>query len=135
MATGPEPAPARPSYVRLYSDVDGETHFEDVHLPAAFERHGSGAQTAVTPLVAVEGLIFRRVVDPAISEEPHNAPCPLFIITLAGAAEITVSDGETRTFGPGAVVLAEDTTGKGHITRDAGEVPRVTLFAPLRPER
>jgi hypothetical protein len=30
------------------------------------------------------------------------------------------------------IMLAEDTTGKGHITRDAGDVPRVTLFAPLR---
>ena len=129
----PEPVPQRPSYVRLYTGSDGETHFEDVHLTATIERHGSGAQTAVTPLVPVEGLIFRRVVDPAISDEPHNAPYPLFIITLAGAAEVTVSDGETRIFGAGAVVLAEDTTGKGHTTRDVGEVVRVTLFAPLPP--
>lgn len=133
MTSPPQPAPGPPSYVRLYTGTDGETHFEDVHLATAIERHGSGAQTAVAPLVPVAGLIFRRVVDPAISDEPHNAPYPLFIITLAGAAEVTVSDGETRIFGPGAVVLAEDTTGKGHITRDAGDVPRVTLFAPLVP--
>jgi hypothetical protein len=134
MAGRPDRAPAKPSYVRLYSDPDGETHFEDVHLTAALERHGSGAQTAVAPLIPVEGLIFRRVVDPAISEEPHNAPYPVFIVTLAGAAEVTASDGETRIFGPGAVVLVDDTTGKGHTTRDAGDVPRVTLFAPLRSE-
>jgi quercetin dioxygenase-like cupin family protein len=135
MSATQEQGSGKPSYVRLFTDVDGETHFEDVYLNATLERHGSGARTAVTPLVPVEGLIFRRIVDPAISEEPHNAPYALFIITLAGAAEVTVSDGETRTFGPGDVVLAEDTTGKGHTTRDAGDTPRVTLFAPLRLER
>ena len=27
------------------------------------------------------------------------------------------SDGEVRSFGPGAVLLVEDTSGKGHISR------------------
>jgi len=29
---------------------------------------------------------------------------------------VTTSDGEQREFGPGDVILAEDTVGKGHLT-------------------
>jgi hypothetical protein len=123
---------ACPSYVRLYADADGETHFQDVHLPTAMQTHSSGALTAVADPVAVEGLIFRRVVEDVQTDASHNAPYPVFIVTLEGAAEVTVSDGERRTFGPGSVVLVEDTTGKGHVTRPVGTTPRVTLFAPVR---
>jgi hypothetical protein len=35
--------------------------------------------------------------------------------------EFETSDGEKRRCEPGAVALAEDTFGKGHITRGAGE--------------
>jgi hypothetical protein len=120
-----------PSYVRLYVDTAGETHFEDVRLATAMQTHTSGALTAVSQLLAVEGLIFRRVVEDVETELAHNAPYPVFIITLEGAAEVTVSDGERRVFGPGSVVLVEDTTGKGHQTRPVGTTPRVTLFAPV----
>jgi quercetin dioxygenase-like cupin family protein len=126
-----EPSTARPSYVRLYADDAGETHFEDVHLPTHEQAHGSGALTVVSDLVPVEGLIFRTVVEDVGSEVPHHAPRRQLIITLEGAAAVTVSDGECRVFGPGSVVLAEDTTGKGHRTEPVGTTPRVTLFAPL----
>jgi quercetin dioxygenase-like cupin family protein len=119
------------AYVRLYADSEGETHFEDVEL-ASEERTGqAGARTAVSATIPVEGLIFRRVLDDGAADTPHNAPYPVFIVTLAGEAEVTVSDGERRVFGPGSVVLVEDTVGRGHVTRPLGDVARVTLFAPL----
>jgi hypothetical protein len=34
--------------------------------------------------------------------------------------EITTGDGEIRLFGPGSIVLVDDTTGKGHNTRVPG---------------
>jgi hypothetical protein len=124
-----------PAYVRLYADERGETHFEDVVLPTTAQTHTSGALTAVSELVPARGLIFRRVVrdvGAGGSAEAgfHVAPYPVFIITLAGTAEVTVSDGETRVFGPGSVVLVTDTSGRGHVTRPVGDEPRVTIFAP-----
>jgi quercetin dioxygenase-like cupin family protein len=117
-------------YVRLYADGDGETHFEDVALATRERTAASGARAAVAAAIPVEGLIFRAVLDDGDSESPHNAPYPVFIITLAGEAEVTVSDGERRVFGPGSVVLVEDTTGRGHVTRPLGHGPRLTLLAP-----
>jgi mannose-6-phosphate isomerase-like protein (cupin superfamily) len=120
-----------PSYVRIYADQAGETHFEDVHLPVSAQTHPWGTAIEATELIATSGLIFRRVTADASTDTPHNAPRRQFIITLEGAAEVTVSDGESRVFGPGSVVLVEDTAGRGHRTRPLGTVPRVTLFAPL----
>jgi hypothetical protein len=53
----------------------------------------------------------------------HPSPRRQFVLTLAGEAEIVVSDGQTRIMTPGAVWLLEDTKGKGHRTRvsDKGE--------------
>jgi hypothetical protein len=42
------------------------------------------------------------------------------VLVLSGAAELTVADGEVRSFGPGSVFLVEDTTGMGHQTRAVG---------------
>jgi quercetin dioxygenase-like cupin family protein len=119
------------SYVRLYADADGETHFEDVVVATSEQRMASGAWIALSDLVPVTGLEFRLVIEDHPRDDPHNAPRRQFIITLAGDHEVTVSDGETRAFGPGSVVLVEDTEGKGHLTRPTGPPPRVTLFAPL----
>ena len=121
----------QPDYVRLYTGDDGETHFEDVFLATEPQTHTSGALTHVSAPFPVDGLIFRRVIDERESDRPHTAPRRLLIITLEGEAEVTVSDGESRSFGPGSVVLVEDTTGKGHVTQPVGPGPRVTLFAPL----
>lgn len=124
----------RPDYVRIWADEAGESHFEDVFLDTQ-EQPSPNADSlvAVSRALQVEDLVFRRVVTEASSEEPHNAPVRVLIVMLAGEAEVEVSDGEVRRFGPGSVNVVEDTTGKGHITRNAGDVPRVTLFARLGP--
>jgi hypothetical protein len=54
-----------------------------------------------------------------------------YVISLAGGISITASDGETRHIGAGEIVLVEDTTGKGHITRSSGDRPRHTIFVPI----
>jgi hypothetical protein len=40
-----------------------------------------------------------------------------FVVNITGRVEITVSDGDKRSFGPGTILLAEDVTGKGHTSR------------------
>ena len=54
------------------------------------------------------------------------------MITLAGQVEIETGDGTIRRFGPGDVMLAEDTAGHGHITRVVGGQPRHYVFIPLK---
>jgi hypothetical protein len=90
------------------------------------ERNGS----MLSDLIPASGVIFREsVVDQYI--DWHPAPRRQFVVTLSGNAEVEASDGEVRQIGPGTVMLAEDTTGKGHITRGIGSEPRLSLFIPL----
>ncbi len=52
----------------------------------------------------------------------HTAPERQLAVSLNGWVEYEVTDGDVRRFNPGEVVLVEDTTGRGHITRfDDGE--------------
>ena len=44
--------------------------------------------------------------------------------------EIECGDGTTRRFGVGDVLLADDTTGQGHISREI-EGPRLQVFVSL----
>ncbi len=117
------------SYVRVYSDEYGDTHFEDV-VPAMTQERYAAAAWLISSSLPVRGMRFRRVTD-EYSQTPHVAPRRQFIVHLVGEVEVEVSDGETRRFGPGSVMLVEDVAGKGHTTRRIGDVTRETLFLAL----
>ena len=61
----------------------------------------------------------------------HTGPARQFVITLAGSSEVEVSGGVHVLAGPGHINLIEDTTGKGHITRNFGPEDRIALTIPL----
>ena len=113
-------------YFRIYAGPDGESHFEELGI----EMTSSGRDSEYSDLVPATGVIFRKsAADQFI--DWHPAPRRQFVITLSGQAEVEASDGEVRQIGPGTIMLAEDTTGKGHITRSAGSEERLSLFIPL----
>jgi hypothetical protein len=113
-------------YFRIYADADGETHFEDIEVAL----HPSPSGSDLSALHPASGVIFRR--SPADQFlDWHPAPRRQFVVTLSGAAEVEASDGEIRAIGPGTIMLAEDVTGKGHITRGVGDTERLSLFIPI----
>ena len=109
---------------RIYTGDDGRSHFEDLDVPLDEGRVGS-----VSALVPGAGTIF-RVTQSGWSGDFHHAPRRQFVVTLSGAAEIRCGDGTARRFGPGDIMLADDTTGEGHITTEL-EPERRSLFLPL----
>jgi len=118
--------------VKVYADDAGETHFADVELPATLGTFPtSPSRQLLSEVFPARGVYLREIVEDHPPDEPHCAPARQFIIHLRGAVEVTVSDGERREFGPGSIVLMDDTHGKGHRTRSIGEVPRLTLIVPL----
>ena len=118
-------------YTRVYATDDGESRFEDCELPCETRQAAESDLVArVSSAFDVSGAYLREPITEA-SPVPHNAPYPLFIVMLRGTCSIEVSSGETREFGPGEIVLVEDTTGKGHTTRRVGDDPRLTLMLPV----
>lgn len=108
----------------IYTGSDGRSHFADLDIPLAPRAYGE--QSAE---IAAEGVIFR--VTPAGGlVDYHPAPRRQFVVTLSGVVVIECHDGAKRRFGPGDIMLADDTTGQGHITREI-EGPRRSIFIPL----
>jgi oxalate decarboxylase/phosphoglucose isomerase-like protein (cupin superfamily) len=40
---------------------------------------------------------------------------------MSGAVEVETTDGTVRRMGPGDLVLLDDTSGRGHVTRNIGD--------------
>ena len=70
-------------------------------------------------------------MEPGYFKDWHNAPRRQYVITLSGQVEFTIGDGTVKRLGPGDVLLAEDLTGRGHITRVVGSEPRISTAIPL----
>ena len=111
---------------RVYAGEDGESHFED--LEVALEDRGPVGR--LSELVGATGILFRET-DGDYALGFHNAPRRQYVINLVGSVEIEVGDGRKRRLGPGEILLAEDTTGRGHISRAVEGQKRVSVFVTL----
>ena len=106
---------------RLYTGADGQTHVELIE--AKFTDGGY-------KLMASSGAEIRRA-PPGRVADWHTAPRRQYVITLSGHGEVELIDGTKIELGPGDIDLAEDLTGKGHITRTIGNEDRVTIQIPV----
>jgi hypothetical protein len=107
---------------RIYTGPDGKTKLEELELPLKPRDSGSD----VSASMAVSSLQFRRTT-PAYSLDWHPAPRRQLVVTLAGESEIEVEGGRTIRFGPGHILLAEDTSGQGHKSRAVPGTDRIAL--------
>lgn len=119
-----------PTIVRVYAGADGQSHIEEMPLALKPFVDTEGAYGEGTSFEPASGVSF-RLSPPGYILNWHCAPRRQYSITLSGEAEIEVGDGTRRRIGPGDVVLAEDLTGQGHITRGVGNQPRLSAVIPL----
>jgi quercetin dioxygenase-like cupin family protein len=119
-----------PKIIRVYTGDDGRSHLEELPLDLRPFVDTEGAYGEGTPLQNATGITF-RLSPPGYLLNWHCAPRRQYTITLSGEAEIEVGDGTVKRIGPGDVILAEDLTGQGHITRGVGDQPRLSAVVPL----
>jgi hypothetical protein len=106
------------SYTRLYEDEDGESHFGDVDI--VLESVDFAPPAAALNVAALfNGSGCRLLTAPAGwgGNVPHPSPLRQLFAVLGGVMDVTASNGETRRFSVGDLLLLEDTTGRGHTTR------------------
>jgi hypothetical protein len=111
---------------RIYTGPDGKTKAEEYEVPLK----GQGRGTELSATVGVKSLQFRRTNQDYYIDW-HPAPQRQFVVTLSGESEIELEGGKKIRLGPGHILLAEDTTGQGHISRAVGKGDRISLFIPL----
>jgi hypothetical protein len=110
----------------LYEDANGESHWRDIQVEWV-EENEAGKLSARQ---AAFGIIFRQTQ--AEHDRPwHPAPRRQYIINLDAGVQLTASDGEARVIGAGEVVLVEDTSGKGHLSKSVNNQMRHSIFVPL----
>ncbi len=118
--------------VELFTDVDGRARFRDITIPMP-----DGSDKArLSAIIPATGLQFRES-PVGFTNEFHCSPKPQWLFVLAGAMEIGLQDGTTRTFSAGQHFLSADTLPEGatfddkvhgHRSAQVGSTPLVTLF-------
>ena len=110
----------------LYTDAQGESHFRDIEVEWIEERRGS----KLSARLPANGIIFRET-KADYDLDWHTAPRRQYIINLDAGVKITASDGESRTIGAGEIILVEDITGKGHLSKAVENKLRHSIFVPI----
>jgi hypothetical protein len=108
---------------RFFTGPDGLTHAEEIEAKIP-------ATGGVYNLIGNAGAQIRRT-PPGRVNDYHTASRRQYVITLSGHAELVLSGGQTIQVGPGSIELAEDLTGKGHITRTVGNEDRIAIVIPV----
>ena len=111
--------------VRIYTGSDQKSHFEDIEIT-----FGGDQQILTTDPRPATGVAFRCVPAGSVLER-HPAPRRQFVVTLSGSWEIEASANTVKTFKAGDVMLADDTTGEGHISRVVGNEPHIFMTVSL----
>ena len=108
---------------RIYTGPDGQARSELVEM----KLNGGN-----TDMIKATGVQFSSR-PPAPASDWHVGPMRQYVITLSGRAELEVGDGKKVAVGPGQINLIEDTTGKGHITKNLED--RIVVTIPLADQK
>ncbi len=117
-------------YTRIYADENGESHFEDVEVKfKSIDFAPPAPPLDLSEFGPAESCSLLRGPESWYGDW-HPAPYRQLHFYLSGEIKAETSDGEIRQFGPGSIILVEDTTGKGHRSRVAGSSE--TLIATVK---
>jgi hypothetical protein len=120
---------------RLYAGRDGESHFEDVQI----ELHLTDYISPAPPLYLSSTTPAREFAfmqaPSGWSSDWHPSGGRNIFFVLTGEWEVTTSDGQSRRFAAGTILLVEDTQGKGHASRVISPTDSLAAMVRLPPSR
>jgi len=118
-------------YARLYTGTNGESRFEDIEIDFALIEYAPPAPplrlSSFTP--ATQFGFMNAPAGWSSVWHPTSARNIFFVLT--GEWEVVASDGESRRFPAGIVLLVEDTTGKGHSSRVTSQTDSLAAMVQL----
>ena len=114
--------------VRLYTGSDGQTHNENVEVK--FSPSSLYPKAEASEAVKVSEAQFFRLPKGEV-QDWHKPAHRQYVVTLRGRGEVEIPGGQKIPLSPGRVVLLENVTGKGHITRSIGPEDLTFFIVPL----
>lgn len=119
------------TYERMYSDENGESHFETVEVSFQEMDYAPPADPMFVSDLEDATRFGFVMAPPGPLGEWHPTPVAQYMIVVSGEIEVTVSDGAKRRFAAGQALLLADQTGKGHYTEIVSEEPVVVAVVQL----
>lgn len=113
--------------IRITASEDGGSTFDD--LEVALRADGLGQSSPIMP----SGQVFIRKLKRDLVVDYHRAPRRQLIFLVTGGIELESTEGARRMLRAGDAILADDTTGKGHITRTV-DGPVTCVYVPVPSE-
>ena len=108
------------SVTHIFTDRNGQTRKESIAMPfVASTPPDRGTLESALSLPARQIAIVRT--SPDYLSDFHSVTSRRYIIMLSGHREYEVADGQKFSIGPGEIMLVEDLTGRGHLTRGSGD--------------
>jgi hypothetical protein len=122
-------------FVRISCDANGGSHFsEETILFKLVDFAPPAPPISISAVMPAESVAI--ISSPAgWHGDFHPAPRRQFMFMLSGELEVEVSDGEIRRLSSGSVLLVEDTTCRGHISRVVGKNRVYMAAMPLRDQQ
>jgi Cupin domain len=118
-------------YTRLYATEDGESHFEQVEIDLSLVDYAPPAPPLeLSAMNAATQFGFMQAPS-GWSSDWHPSSARNFFVVLSGEWEVTASDGESRRFGAGSLLLVDDTRGRGHTSRVTSASDSVVVMVQL----
>jgi Na+/melibiose symporter-like transporter len=129
LSTAPIPARAQNAGITIPQVIDGpdgRSHLSTITLPRA---PGSDPLSVNARLYTTDTEI--GVSPPGTFIDWHRVSSPRLLVVLSGTLEVGLGDGTLRRLHKGDMVLAADTTGKGHTSRSVGTEPVMAMTIRL----
>ena len=131
MAQTSQPRITQVTYHRISTDAKGGTSFDTVTVEQSLLR---AAPPAAPFYVSEDGPASKYrfyTFKPGWVGDWHPAPAQQFLALMTGTVEMETTDGMVRQFFPGDLVLLQDTSGKGHLTRNVGNGNATFFVVPV----
>lgn len=135
MPSEPAAKIAQVSFHRIFSDQHGGSHFDTVMIEQSLV---IGAPPAAPFYVSGDSPALKYrfyTFQPGWVGDWHPCPARQFLCLMTGLVSMETTDGTVRRLGPGDLVLLEDTSGKGHLTKNLSEGYSTFLVVPVTEAR
>jgi len=108
-------------YLHLCEDPAGISYFQDneISLSTGDFAPPAPAMPISEPMPCTNLLLL--VLPKGWGGAQHPSPCRQIAFCLSGQLQVRAGNGETRTFGAGAIWRMEDVAGSGHTTTVIGD--------------
>ena len=115
---------------RFHATENGESRFEEFEIPIDQPRPDNFGHTLMQSNAWPSPGIRFVELPSGLDQSWHHAPASQIVVVLSGEVEVGTSDGEKRRCTAGRAFIADDLTGKGHLTRVVGG-PAIVMFVEL----